>query len=104
MTVATIKLRKIALQRSAVIAGLTPDERAVLNYCINNTYAYCEPELREHWLIARRCKLPIPTVRSAVKRLQGLGIIDDELSYQIWGKFNAQRLTKRRKLVTLNKD
>ena len=104
MTVSTLEPREIALQRSAVIASLTPDERAVLAYCIRNTYAYCEPELREHWLIARRCKLPIPTVRSAVKRLQGLGIIDDELSYQIWGEFNAQRLTKRRKLVTLNKD
>jgi hypothetical protein len=79
----TTDRQRIDRRQKHIRSSLTPTEKIVFKYCIENTYVICEPLDREPRHIARCCNLDIKEVRAAIKRLISLDIIDKKLSYII---------------------
>ena len=83
MTLTKKQIAEINLRAERVRLDLTPEQKKVFKYCVNNTYAFCDDEAKDPIHIAKRCKLNIKTVKLALIRLKKLDIIDDNLSYII---------------------
>jgi hypothetical protein len=71
------------LRQRRVNLDLTPDQKKVFKYCVEETYVICEEEAKDPVTIAKSCKLRVDTVNVALKRLIELDIIDSDLSYII---------------------
>jgi len=71
------------LRQRRVNLDLTPDQKKVFKYCVENTYVICEPIMKSPRHISTLIGLPLQTVRTALLKMIELDIIDTRLSYII---------------------